>query len=289
MIVRIGKKSYKVKAMDIETHNDSESIALGCSSMWLGCYIDEFSKVDEKESYFYTMQEFISLLDRDTKPKRNKSKTRLCKNIVCYIYNLSFEWSFLLPVLIEEGYHFTNLIGKDDEKVFTSVSTKSCSSVWEVQLKTSKNNGIVRLRDLAKIYGGGLRKVASSFKLETQKGEIDYRLNRLHNHIITDEEREYCFKDTRILMEILMKMENDKDFWNVISMASYSMKKLLKRGYRKTLRPYGEYRKGYPELSAQENAFLREGVEGGITYAPDKWQFKVIDKKIAHIDAHQMH
>ena len=81
----------------------------------------------------------------------------------------------------------------------------------------------------------------------------------------------------------------DKDFWNSVSMASYSMRKLLKRGWPRATKPYQKYRELYPELSEQETAFLREGVEGGITYAPEDWQFKVINQKIAHIDAHQMH
>ena len=45
-----------------------------------------------------------------------------------------------------------------------------------------KKGGLIKFRDLAKMYGGGLSKVAKAFKLPTQKGEIDYRLNRLsHN------------------------------------------------------------------------------------------------------------
>ena len=275
--------------MDIETHNDEESIQKNETSMWLGCYIDEESKVDEESSYFYNMKDFITLLDKDTTPHRNKQKTRLCKNVAVYIYNLSFEWSFLLPVLLEEGYAFKEHFEDDDEKVYNSVSTKSCSSVWQVNIKTGKKNGIVQLRDLSKIFGGGLGKVAKSFGLDTQKGEIDYRINRLHNYTITNEEKEYCFKDTRIIIEILLRMKDDRDFWKSISMASYSMLKLLERGFPREMKPYQAYRKYYPELGEEENNFLREGVEGGITYAPTRWQFKDVKANIMHIDAHQMH
>ena len=289
MIVRIGKTNYKIKAMDIESHNDEESIAKQETSMWLGCYIDEDSKIDQNESFFYSMEQFIDLLDKDSKMARNKAKTRLCKNVCCYLYNLSFEWSFLLPTLLHHGFRFKETIEDGDSFVFNSVSTKSCSSVWEVNMKTHAENGKIKLRDLAKLYGGGLGNVAKSFGLETQKGEIDYRLNRLHGHIVTDEEKEYCFKDTRIVMEILLKMKDDKAFWNSISMASYSMRKLIERGYPRCLKPYKKFREEYPELSFQENEFLRKGVEGGICYAPTRYQFKEITEKIGHIDAHQMH
>ena len=292
MILRVGRRKYNIKAMDIESHNDSESIAKGETSMWLGCYIDENSKMEEESSYFYNMDEWLDILEKESKGGRTEKGSRKCKNLMIYIYNLSFEWSFILPYLIKRGFTFKEKIdAKEDSFVFNSVSTKSCSSVSNVNLKFGKNCGIIQIKDLAKIFGGGLGKVAKSFNLPTQKGEIDYRLNRLHGHIVTKEEKEYCFKDTRIIIDILLKMaeRKDKDFFKSLSMASYSMKQLLKAGWPRSCKPYTEYRKIYPELGKEETEFLRQGVEGGITYAPAQWQYKVIDKTICHIDAHQMH
>lgn len=288
---RINRKKFSVYAMDVESHNDEESIAKQETSIWLGCLINDDNKVGDENSYFYTMNEFIDSLESLSSPKRKENKSRVVSNIAVYIYNLSFEWSFLLPYLIERGYTFKETIEKEDEFVFNSISTKSCSSVWQVNIKAGKRNGIIILRDLAKIFGGGLSKVAKAFNLPTQKGEIDYRKNRLHNYTITKEEKEYCFKDTRIIIDILLEMLNreDKDFFNSMSMASYSMRKLVKRGWPRTTKPYMKFREEYPELDEEETKFLREGVEGGITYAPSDWQYKLIDKKICHIDAHQMH
>lgn len=291
MIRRLGRRKYKIYAMDLETHNDEESRAMRKTSMWLGCMIDETNAVDDPASYFYNMDEFLDRLEDETRPKRTKDKTRLCCNVAVYIFNLSFEYSFIIPYLLKRGFAFKPHIEKEDEFVFSSVTTKSCSSVWSVELKFGKKNGRVVLRDLRKIFSGSLASVAKSFGLETQKGEIDYTLNRLHGHIVTEEEKEYCFKDTRIIVEILMKMneKDDKDFWNSISMASYSMKKMLKRGYPRAIRPYAAYRQDYPELGKEESDFLREGVEGGITYAVAAYQFKVINEKIGHCDKHSMH
>lgn len=289
--VRINRKKYSVYAMDIESHNDEESIAKQETSMWLGCFINDENKVEEESSYFYNMNQFIDILEDLSRPKRLENKSRKVSNIAVYIYNLSFEWSFLFPYLLERGYKFAEKITKEDEFVFNSISTKSCSSVWQVNIKAGKKHGLIILRDLAKLFGGGLAKVAKAFNLPTQKGEIDYRKNRLHNYTITPEEKEYCFKDTRIIIDILLEMINkeDKDFWNSMSMASYSMRKLLKRGWPRSTKPYQQYRKLYPELNADETAFLRSGTEGGITYPPSNWQFKEIKDDICHIDAHQMH
>ena len=174
MIHRVGRRKNKIYALDIETHNDIESIAKMETSMWLGCLIDENSKVDDEESYFYTMDELIDRLDILSSSKRRSSKeTRKCKNVCIYIYNLSFEWSFLLPVLIQRGFKGVDKIGDKSCKEYSSVSTKSVSSVWEIKMRFSEKHGIITFRDLAKLYGGGLGKVAKSFGLETQKGEID--------------------------------------------------------------------------------------------------------------------
>ena len=292
MIYRLGRKKFSIYAMDIETHNDLESIQKRETSMWLGCFINEYSKMEEEESYFYNMNEFIDRLDKLSSKKRKSSKmNRPCNNVAVYIYNLSFEWSFLLPVLLQHGFQFKAEIEKEDEYVFNSITTKSVSSVWQVQIKFAKNSGTVLLRDLSKLFGGGLDNVAKAFNLPTQKGEIDYRLNRLHGHVVTKEEKEYCFKDTRIIIDILLKeiALNDKDFFKAVSMASYSMLKLLKYGFPRTTRPYLSYRKLYPQLGKEENEFVRNALAGGICYATPKYQFKEIKTKILHIDGHQMH
>ena len=295
MIFRIGRRKYDIYAMDIETHNDEESRAKRETSMWLGCFINENSKVYDDESYFYNMDEFLDILQNLSSRKRKKIhgelQKRPCNNICAYIYNLSFEWSFVLPWLLKRGFKWVERIGKDDEFVFSSISTKSVSSVWQVEIKFGKNDGNILLRDLAKIYGGGLSEVAKSFKLPTQKGEIDYTLNRLHDYVIKCYERIYCFKDTRIIVDILLKeiALDDKDFFKCMSMASYSTLRLIKSAYPRTTKPYRKFREQYPELGEEESEFVRNAFAGGLCYATREWQFIDINKPILHIDAHQMY
>ena len=294
MRTRINRKLYEIYAMDIESHNDEESIRKRETSMWLGCFINEQSKMEDEHSYFYDMNEFLNRCDELTSKKRKSSEeTRPCKNLAVFIYNLSFEWSFLLPVLLNRGFKFKADIEESDEYVYNSISTKSVSSVWQVQIKFSKKSGILLLRDLAKIFGGGLGNVAKAFNLPTQKGEIDYRLNRLNRppRYATDEEKCYCFKDTRIIIDILLEeiRRGDKDFFKAVSMASYSMIKLLRRGFPRATKPYVEYRKLYPELGEEENVFVRQALSGGICYATRRFQFKEVNSPILHIDGHQMH
>lgn len=292
MQVRINRKKFNVFAFDIETHNDEESIKNRTTSMWLGCLIDETNTIDDESSYYYNMEEVFSKLEELSNPKRRHGeKKKPCKNVCVYVYNLSFEWSFMLPLLLAKGFKYKETIEDEDEYCFNTISTHSVSSVWNINLKFSSKSGNIIFRDLAKIYGGGLREVAKSFNLATQKGDIDYRLNRLHGHIVTKEEKEYCWKDTRIIIDILLKMieKEDKFFFNAMSMASYSMKMMVKEGYPRSTKPLAKFRENYPLLQREETDFLRKGVSGGITYAPERWQFKDIEKEIIAIDKNSMH
>lgn len=276
--------------MDVESHNDAESRRLRETSIWLGCLINEDSKEDDENSYFYTIEEFLDRCEQLTiKKRRTANETRQIKNLCVYIYNLSFEWSFILPVLIKRGFVFNGDMDETSENCYNSISTKSVSSVWQVKIKFGKKNGILLLRDLAKIYGGGLGQVAKAFKLPTQKGEIDYTKDRRDpNYIPSQEEKVYCFKDTRIIIDILLEeiRRGDKDFFKAVSMASYSMLKLLKRGFPRATKPFLKYRELYPELGEEENIFVRNALSGGICYATREFQFKEVNAPILHIDGH---
>lgn len=285
MLVQFGHKKYSVYAMDFETHNDDETIKKGETSIWLGYLINENSKWNDRNSYYYTIDDLLVKLNNLTS---NEKKNR--QNLLVYVWNLSFEWSFLLPVLIQKGYKFKRDIKDNDSFCYNSISTQSVSSVWSITLKMKKSKGFIVFRDLQKLFNGSLRNVAASFGLPTQKGDIDYTLNRLHDYVVTDEEKIYCYKDCRIVMDILEKMKDDKVFWRNSSSSGFAVNKMITEfGYPKAWKPMERFRQDYPLPSRQENDFLRKTYAGGICYACPDYQFKVLNKKILHIDMHNAH
>ena len=288
---RIGKRWFSVYAFDVESHADDESAELKETGVWLYSFINEAMPIDDESCFGYSIEEFLDRIEAKSKSKKRNhhGKENEPNNLMIYVWNLSFEWSFVLPALLRRGFRWS--IDGTGEKTYSTVSTKTCSSVWEIKMRFGKSDGIIIFRDLMKIFPGSLRKVAKSFDLPTQKGDIDYRVNRRHGWVVTKEEKEYCWKDTRIVIDILVKMaeRNDREFWNVMSAASYTAKKALIYSYPWTVRPLKEYRKKYPELGAEETEFMRHSVAGGLTYCPDRWQFKDVKGPIGHIDFHQSH
>lgn len=289
MLIRIKRRNHRLFAFDVESHNDDESIAKRETSIWLYSFINEYSKIDDEASYGYSIGEFLDRLEAET--RKYKGGERQCPNLYVAVYNLSFEWSFLLPALLERGFEWRDgELETAPKPAYSSITNKSCSSVWQASLTFGPKHGVVVFRDIAKLYAGGLRNVAKNMGLETQKGDIDYTLNRLHGHIATKEEKEYCFKDTRILIEICLKMAERKDslFFNSLSAASYAVRNMMQVGWPHALNPYRKFREQYPNLSNDEDEFLRHATHGGITYATPNYQFKKV-KNLLHIDMHQAH
>lgn len=284
----IKRTKYKIYALDMETHNDPESVEKLETSMWLGSLVNEDSKEKDESSYFYTVEQLLEKLEVLTTKTRKHNKTASCPNVCIYIHELSFEWSFILPVILSHGYEYKEKISKTDSKVFNSISNAAVSSVWGVTLKIKENGGTVIFRDLEKMLGQPLPVIASSFDINIDCGEMDYTKNRLHNYKVTKEDKHYNFSNAMIVMKVLEKFKDDKDFFQTYSSSSYSCRKMFCDIYKKELKPLRAFRQDYPELGEKETAFLREGVAGGLVCAPDRFLFKEVGKTI-HIDAHQMY
>ena len=107
MIEKLGRKKYNIYAFDVESHNDPESIKKKETSIWLASFINDESKIDDESSYFYTIEDWLDKLEELSTPKRkNGEKKKPIKNVSVFIWNLSFEWSFILPKLLERGFKF---------------------------------------------------------------------------------------------------------------------------------------------------------------------------------------
>lgn len=307
MIVKIGREKYNVYAMDFETHNDAELIEQFkngeevTTSVWLWYLINENSGYNDKGVYGFNLQTFFNQL---MKLSRKDKHNHINNNLLIYDFNLAYEWSFMRFKMHELGFTYEDTFNENSKMCYNIICTPSQSRVWEINICFDFNNfGIVKIRDLNLILAcGSLKKVAKSFGVPTQKGEIDYLLNRrIDNYIPTNDEMIYCFNDVKIIMDILSneRVKNDKDFFKSLSASTYSCLKAINFAYKKYYKPFQQYRKNYPELSKEEFDFIHESVGGGITYCVPRYQFRDIYKGdiingmeckgILHIDMRQAH
>ena len=93
---RIGRKEYSVYAFDVESHNDAESLKNGRTGIWLASFINDDSKPEDEDNYFYDLDSVFDkwkeLTHRDTKRNHHEGKGfGRPKNILIYIWNAAFE------------------------------------------------------------------------------------------------------------------------------------------------------------------------------------------------------
>ena len=176
MIRRIGRKRWSVFAFDVENNNSERSFKEKETWVWLCSYVNDESKEEDEGVLFSSIEEWLDYLAKDTKRVTKKGK-RVVRNRMVYVYNLSHEWSFILPVLKARGFQWRPLVDGSEPGTFSSVTNKTAASVWSADFCLNKGS-IIEMRDLCKIFPGGLGKLAESLHLPDQKDKIDYELDR---------------------------------------------------------------------------------------------------------------
>lgn len=161
--------------------------------------------------------------------------------IVCYIFNLAFEFQFMKSIIPVE-----RLMALDDRKVLTFDSGK-----FEFRCAYLHSNM-------------NLRKFLESQNVEHQKTELDYSITRYPWTELSDKELEYCVHDVLGLVEGLEhEMKMDGDDLTTIPLTS--------TGYirRKAKKVLGKYKKMIqailPDLDVM--TMLRKEFRGGNTHA----------------------
>lgn len=288
MEITLRRKTWQVYAFDVESRNDAESVAKGETSIWLASLVDERTTLEDKGAFFYDIASCVDRFAELGTPRYTHDK-RLNGHALIYAFNLSFEFSFILPELVRRGFTWSPSCDEDEPMTYSVVASSTARNVWLFRVCFAKG-GLVEFRDLAKLFPCSLRTLAKSFGLKTQKGEIDYEKPRPAPYVPTEQEYRYNLDDNKIVVEILqiMKQRGDKAFFRSLSAGSYSAKKAIESAYPRSDRPLKDFRRDYPELGPDETAFLRHSVAGGISYATPHYQFKDV-RNVRHFDIHQAH
>lgn len=129
-----------------------------------------------------TINSTLELKKRDKVDKNGKVTGKTCEHVLpIFIHNLSHEWAFI-----------RNWI-KDYEVFYMDEDKRSPMYVlWKGFL----------LLDSYKIFPKKLEEVAKSYCTTQKSHDLDYSIPRNYKTVLTEEELEYCCKDTQILVEL---------------------------------------------------------------------------------------
>ena len=181
-------------------------------------------------------------------------KAAPCK---AYFHNLAFDGAFIQDYVLKHGWHWCADRKPMQFPSFTTVIS-DMNQVYQIELWFSSTQKVT-LNDSLKIIPMPVRDVAKAFGLDEGKGDLDYRAYREPGHELTDEEKDYIRRDVQIVAHAI-KYFHDEGMTKMTagSNALYDYKCMV--GGDKA------FRKVFPVLDENVDAFCRKAYRGGFTY-----------------------
>ena len=176
-----------------------------------------------------------------------------------YFHNLKFDGVFIIDYLLKHNWQWKaskKLCGEND---FTTViSGDGKFYLIDLYFRThGKVKKHVSIQDSLKLLNMSVAKVAKSFNLEQQKGEIDYTAHDTEDFDITDDELSYLQNDVQIMANGLshfFKLAPEK--MTIGSCALTDYKEHIGKNHFKKL---------FPQLKPSTDALIRKSYKGGFT------------------------
>lgn len=185
-----------------------------------------------------------------------------------YFHNLAFDGAFIFDYLLRHEWVFV-----EDRRYLRKQRTFSAvisdmNQVYCITLCFA--HGVkVDIYDSLKIIPMKISAVAKTFGMEMTKGDIDYTEEREIGHELTDEELDYLKRDVLILahaLDIMLDMGEVKMTSGSNALADY---KRMCGGNKR-------FRRTFPVLDAEDDAFIRQAYRGGWTYANPRYTGSVL-------------
>ena len=177
-------------------------------------------------------------------------------NIIVYYHNLKFDGNFIISWLLMHGFKHTTerYVRKNEFKTLISDEGTFYSITVGIM-----NKGQIEFRDSYKKLPFTVEKIAKDFNTKYKKLDIDYVEDREEGYIMTEEEKEYVKNDVRIVAEALKHLYDAGDTGMTIGSDSLNY-------YINMLGGKDKFRKPFPILSSDEDAFVRKSYKGAWCY-----------------------
>ena len=183
-------------------------------------------------------------------------------NITVEFYNLKFDGNFVIDWLLNNGFEHTEEMSPMKGQFTTLIS--DMNKFYTITVKW-ENGHITEFRDAAKKFPGmSVAGVATTFKMEITKGEIDYHAERPIGYQPTYDEVDYLYRDVAIVAQALhVSHENGLTRLTVGSDSLAEFKSLMGGA--------NNFRNVFPVLSDKMDAEIRRAYRGGFTYADPRF------------------
>lgn len=188
---------------------------------------------------------------------------------VVYFHNLKYDGNYIVFYLMTHGYAFTNKPANKFTK-FTQENQSSCFTAlvsskgqfYTITVYDNEADTYIEFRDSLKLIPMAVRKIAKAFGGDESKGEIDYDAPREVGYQPTDEEWDYVRRDVKIVADALQSgFETGLDKLTIGSNCMSSYRKMVGK----------RFKKWFPKLSLNVDAFVRAAYRGGFTYVNPKY------------------
>lgn len=191
----------------------------------------------------------------------------LKQNCDIYFHNLKFDGSFIINWLLHHGWEYSDsgLYGTYNVIISGMGQWYTLDICLGYKGKTKKH---VVIYDSLKKIPLPVKAIAKAFDLEQTKGEIDYNKPRPIGYELDENEKEYLYKDIKIVADAL-KIQF-KQGLTAITSGSDSLK-----GYKDVITKK-EFDRHFPIIDLNTNEQIRQAYKGGFTWLNDKWKEKEI-------------
>lgn len=188
-------------------------------------------------------------------------------NCRVYFHNLAFDGAFLLDHLMMNGWEWQ----PDDKRPYTNFFTTLIGDMNQFYDLTMCFNRFrkVEFYDSLKVIPMSVDAMAKSYGLDILKGSIDYDAYREPGHELTDEELEYLKHDVLIVAQVL-------DIFLKAGLTRMTIGANALWNYKKSVGGELRFRKVFPELDDETDAFIRKAYRGGFTYADERIRGKIL-------------
>ena len=175
-----------------------------------------------------------------------------------YFHNLAFDGAFIMDWLERNGWLWVSDSSQRSDNSYTTLIS-DMNQVYSITLFFTPVFKVT-IYDSLKIIPLSIDQMARAYRLPILKGDLDYRAYREVGHELTEDEKYYIRHDVQIAAMVLREfIDQGMTKMTAGSNALYTYKKMM-GGNKK-------FRKLFPLLDPEQDAFIRKAYKGGYTYA----------------------